>query len=115
MDTTETRCFPGRFEGGLVPGTGLLRLGLPPIALLLAHYLAARPLPPVHASGDGATPPETRHLLFVDALRQLSQDGATMNESEKQFSFTRAALSTGGRAQSKFLSLLHAAGDHAAP
>ena len=28
-----------------------------------------------------------------------------MNESEKQFSFTRAALSTGGRAGSKFLSL----------
>jgi hypothetical protein len=26
-----------------------------------------------------------------------------MNESEKQFSFTRAALSTGGRAKSKFL------------
>jgi hypothetical protein len=29
-----------------------------------------------------------------------------MNESEKQFSFTRAALSTGGRAESKFLSLI---------
>ena len=29
-----------------------------------------------------------------------------MNESEKQFSFTRAALSTGGRAKSKFLSVL---------
>ena len=29
-----------------------------------------------------------------------------MNEREKQFSFTRAALSTGGRAKSKFLSLL---------
>jgi hypothetical protein len=28
-----------------------------------------------------------------------------MNESEKQFSFTRAALSTGGRAKSKFLSV----------
>ena len=28
-----------------------------------------------------------------------------MNEREKQFSFTRAALSTGGRAKSKFLSV----------
>jgi hypothetical protein len=25
----ENRCFPGRFEGGLLPGTGLLRPGLP--------------------------------------------------------------------------------------
>ena len=30
--------------------------------------------------------------------------GCAMNASEKQFSFTRAALSTGGRAESKFLS-----------
>jgi hypothetical protein len=43
--------------------------------------------------------------LPVDALRQVSQDEAAMNESEKQFSFTRAALSTCGRAGSKFLSL----------
>ena len=27
--STEPRCFPGRLEGGLVPGTGLLRPGLP--------------------------------------------------------------------------------------
>jgi len=31
--------------------------------------------------------------------------GLAMNASEKQFSFTRAALSTGGRAENKFLSL----------
>ena len=31
--------------------------------------------------------------------------GFAMHASEKQFSFTRAALSTGGRAESKFLSL----------
>jgi len=29
-----------------------------------------------------------------------------MNESEKQFAFTRAALSTGGRAKSNFLSVI---------
>jgi hypothetical protein len=29
---------------------------------------------------------KTRHLLFVDTLRQPSRDGAAMNESEKQFS-----------------------------
>ena len=34
---------------------------------------------------------KTRHLLFVDTLRQPSHDGAAMNESEKQYSFTRAA------------------------
>jgi hypothetical protein len=31
----------------------------PRITLLLAHGLAARPLPPAHALGDGAKPPET--------------------------------------------------------
>ena len=40
----------------------------------------------------------------VDALGPVWQDWATMNESEKQFSFTRAASSTSGRARSKFLS-----------
>ena len=79
---------------------------LPRIALLLAHCLAAGPLPPAHALGDAAKPPKTRHFLFVDTLRQLSQVGTAMNESEKQFSFTRAAFITGGRAESKFLSLL---------
>jgi hypothetical protein len=43
--------------------------------------------------------------LPVDALSQVWQDGAAMNESEKQFSFTRAALSTGGRAKSNVLSI----------
>jgi hypothetical protein len=41
----------------------------------------------------------------LDALSQVWQDGAAMNESEKQFSFTRAALSTGGRAKSNVLSI----------
>jgi hypothetical protein len=35
--------------------------------------------------------------LPVAALHQLWQDGAGMNESEKQFSFTRAASITSGR------------------
>ena len=47
------------------------------------------------------TPPESRQILSVDALRQVSQDGAAVNESEKQFSFTRAAPITGGRAKTK--------------
>jgi hypothetical protein len=33
--------------------------GKPGIALLLAHCLAARPLPPAYGLGDGAKPPET--------------------------------------------------------
>jgi len=36
--------------------------------------------------------------------------GFAMNASAKQFSFTRAALSTGGRAESKFLSARHSSG-----
>src|ERR1019366_298856 len=71
----------------------------PGIALLLAHCLAARPLPPPYGLGDWAKPPENRQNLPVDALRQLWQDGHGMNESEKQFSFTRAAPSTSGRAK----------------
>ncbi len=35
----------------------------------------------------------------VDAIRGASQDGVPMNESKKQFSFTRAASSTSGRAR----------------
>src|ERR1035441_1817914 len=66
-----------------------------------AHCLAARPLPPAFGLGDGAKPPENRHTLPVDALHQLWQDGAAMNESEKQFSFTRTALSTCGRAKNQ--------------
>jgi hypothetical protein len=66
-----------------------------------AHCLAARPLPPAYGLGDGAKPPENRQSLPVDALHQLWQDGAGMNESEKQFSFTRAASSTSGRAKNQ--------------
>jgi len=62
-------------------------------ALLLAHCLAARPLPPALPVADLAKPPEYLQNLPVDALRHDSQDGAVMNESEKQFSFIRAALS----------------------
>jgi hypothetical protein len=64
------------------------------IALLLAHCLAARPLPPAHALGDGPKAPGNRQNLPLDALRQAWQDGTAMNESEKQFSFTRATFSS---------------------
>jgi hypothetical protein len=37
----------------------------------------------------------------VAALHQICQDGAAMNESEKQLSFTRAASSTSGRAKNQ--------------
>src|ERR1035441_3227704 len=45
--------------------------------------------------------PRQREFGF-DALRQDWQDGVAMNESEKQFSFTRAASSTSGRARKQF-------------
>ena len=76
----------------------------PGIALLLVHCLAARPLLPAYDLGDGAKPQENRQSMLVAFLHQLWQDGAAMNESEKQFSFTRAASSTSGAAKSKFLS-----------
>jgi hypothetical protein len=78
----------------------------PGIALLLAHCLAARPLPPAYGLGDGPKPPEERQNLLVEALHQLWQDGAGMNENEKQFSFTRAASSTSGRPKSEFYHFL---------
>jgi hypothetical protein len=91
-----------------IPGLTLSRPALassgpvcPGIALLLAHCLAARPLPAAYGLGDGAKPPENRQNLPVDALHQLWHDGAGMNGSEKQFSFTRAASSTSGRAKNQ--------------
>jgi hypothetical protein len=76
-----------RFEGGFCPALASAGPVCPGIALLLAHCLAARPLPPAYGLGDGAKPPENPQNLPVDALHQLWQDGAGMNESEKQFSF----------------------------
>jgi hypothetical protein len=73
----------------------------PGIALLLAHCLAARSLPPAYGLGDGAKPPENRQNVPVAALHQLWKDGSGMNESEKQFSFTRATSSTSGRGKNQ--------------
>src|ERR1035441_6955062 len=49
----------------------------------------------------GQTLPENLQPSPVDALRQAWQDGAAMNESEKQFSFTRAAPITSGPAKNQ--------------
>jgi hypothetical protein len=84
--------------GPALASSGPVCLG---IALLLAYCLAARPLSPAYGLGDGAKPPEYRQTLPVAALHQLWQDGAGMNENEKQFSFTRAASSTSGRAKNQ--------------
>ena len=97
--------FQAGLKAGLCPAPASSGPVCHGIALLLAHCLAARPLAPACGLGDGAKPPENRQDWPVDALHQLWQAGAGMGESEKQFSFTRAALSTGGRAGSKFLSL----------
>jgi len=88
-------CPPLTSSGPVCPG----------IARLLAHCLAARPLPSAYGLGDRAKPPENMQNLPGAALRQVWQDGAGMIESKKQFSFTRAASSTSGRARSKFLSV----------
>jgi hypothetical protein len=94
-----TVVFQAGSKAGFCPALASSGAVCPGIALLLAHCLAARPLPPAYGLGDGAKPPENRQNLPVDALHQLWQDGAGMNESEKQFSFTRAALSTCGCAK----------------
>jgi hypothetical protein len=100
-----TVVFHAGLKTGFCPAPASSGPVCPGIALLLAHGLAPWPLPPAHALGDGAKPPENRQNLPVAALYQLWQDGAGMNESEKQFSFTRAASSTSGCAKSKFLSV----------
>ena len=100
-----TVVFQAALKAGLRPAPASSGPVCPGIALLLAHCLAARPLPPAHALGDGAKPPENQQNLAVDALREVREDWAAMKESEKQFSFTRAALSTCGRAKGNFLSV----------
>jgi hypothetical protein len=75
---------------------------------LLSAFCFCLALPPAYGLGDGAKPPENRQNrqnLPVDALGPAWQDEAATNESEKQFSFTRAASSTSGGAKSKFLSV----------
>jgi len=74
--------------------------------------LSCRPVPSVTLACQrvpcgGRTPRETWQDLPVDPLRQGWQDGATVNESEHRFSFTRVALSTPGVPKSKFQSCHH--------
>jgi hypothetical protein len=88
-------------KAGFCPALASAGPVCPGSALLLAHGLTARPLPPACGLGDGAKPPENRQNSPVVAFHQLWQDGAGMNESEKQFSFTRAAPSTSGRAKNQ--------------
>ena len=54
-------------------------------------------------SGDGAKPPEYRQNMPVAPHCQDWQAGAAMNESEKQFSFTRAASLRAGVPETQFL------------
>jgi len=69
--------FQAGLKAGLCPAPASSGSVCPPIALLLAHYLAARPLPPVHASGDGATPPETWQSKI---LAQGNKNKGLLNE-----------------------------------
>ena len=94
-----TIVFQAGLKAGFCPALASSGPVCPGISLLLAHCLAARPLPGAYGLGDGARPLENRENLPVEALHQLWQDGAGMNESEKQFSFTRATPSTSGRAK----------------
>src|ERR1017187_1163489 len=101
-----TAVFQAGLKAGFCPALAASGPVCPGISLLLAHCLAARSLPPAYGLGHGAKPPENRQTLPVDALHQLWQDETAMNESEKQFSFTRSASSTSGRARKQFLSVV---------
>ena len=68
----------------------------PRVTEKILRLLGAWHDPPARLPAPGAPGPYT-----VDALHQPRQDGAGMNESEKQFSFTRAASSTSGRAKNQ--------------
>src|ERR1039458_7301646 len=84
----------------LVYGLGVALGGLRRLASISAFCFRLA-LPPAHALGERARTPGNRQDLPVAALHQLWQDGVGMNESEKQFSFTRAALSTSGARKTK--------------
>jgi hypothetical protein len=88
-----------------VPGTSLLWPGLAQNRAASRAFPGRGPSATRPSSCVGLTPPETRQTLRqklpVDALRQVWQDEGAMNESEKRFSFTRAAPSTSGRAQNQ--------------
>src|ERR1035441_2002534 len=107
-DRLRTVVFQAGLKAGFCPALASSGPVCPGIALLLAHCLAARPLPPAYALGHGAKPPENWQNLPIDALHQVWQNGAAMNESEKQFSFTRAASSTSGRAKNQISNALKA-------
>src|ERR1035437_5357163 len=96
-----TVVFQAGLKAGFCPALASSGPVCPGIALLLAACVAARPLPPAYGLGDGAKPPDNQQNLPVVALQQLWQDGAGMNETEKQFSFTRAASITSGRAKNQ--------------
>src|ERR1019366_5355171 len=98
-----SRDFQAGLKAGFCPALASSGPVCPGIALLPAPCLAARPLPPAYGLGDGAKPPENRQTLPVDALHQLWQDGAGMNENEKQFSLKRAALSPCKAQKTEFL------------
>ena len=46
---------------------------------------------------------DRREAIFLDNRALVGQDGTTVNESQKQFSFTRGALSTCEHRKSNFL------------
>jgi len=80
------------------PGSELSRLPGCAISTRTAHQSHHRP--PTRLR-DGRTPRETRRTLPVDAVRHGWENGAAINESEKQFSFTRGAPSASGRAKNQ--------------
>jgi hypothetical protein len=55
-----TVVFQAGLKAGFCPALASSGPVCPGIALLLAHCLAARPLPPAYGLSDGAKPPENR-------------------------------------------------------
>ena len=97
----ENRYFGGRLGAGLLPGTGICLSSSPrnrarSRALPGSSAAVARP-----RSWPWGKTARNRQNLPVDALGPVWQDRVAMNESEKQFSFTRTAPSTSGRTQNQ--------------
>jgi len=97
-----TVVFQAGLKAGLCPAPAASGPVCHGIALLLAHCLAAGPLPPALPVADRAKPPENRLNLPVEALGPVWQAGATMRMRAKSNSPSPAQRQVQAGAKTKF-------------
>jgi hypothetical protein len=88
----------GRLGGGFGLAAGFSRVGQGRDSLAAAQF---PPAPPANDPALGE-PRQNSAKVPDDAPHQVWKDGVAMVESENQFSLTRAASSTSGRARNQF-------------